>query len=190
MQEEFVVKFDQELAYLEQDIRYYRKRSNFFDVLHTLTMIVVLLSSFAATVSFFGELLNEENRKLMIGALGFLNVLVTTLDAVIGFSKHARKHDDSFKQASRLHVKIREKSLISATEEHYNELYSQYSEIRIENPPIYKALRAICYNEVLDVNTWLPEGKIIIPEPQRVFADFFKFSSWSPRRVGELTTSS
>ncbi|ACM39268.1 Hypothetical Protein Avi_9514 (plasmid) [Allorhizobium ampelinum S4] len=189
MQEDIAVKFDQQLAYLEQDIRYYRKRSNFFDFLHTVTMIVVLLSSFAATISFVGEIFSDNYIKLMLGLLGFLNVFVTALDAVIGFSKHARKHDDSFKQASRLHLKMTERSIIAATQEDYNELFSQYNEIRIENPPIYKALRAICYNEVLEVNNWEPEGKIIIPEPKRVFAAFFQFSSWSPKRVGELTPS-
>jgi hypothetical protein len=121
---------------VEKSLRYHQRRRAHFDWCHRAMMFLVLVAGSGATVDFFGA----------AKILAFLTAVLGALDLVWGPSTRARDHEVLFRRFTDLAVEIRR--LATPTDAGVRRLVERRLTIEADEPPIYWALEASCYNEV------------------------------------------
>lgn len=121
----------------EKSMRYHQRRRAHFERLHRGTMFAVVVTGSAGAAGFFGS---PEFFALVAAVLG-------ALDLVFAFSVKAQQHELLFKRFSILAKEIRSNS--SPTEGDYQNWVNNRLDIESEEPTVYWAVEASCYNEVV-----------------------------------------
>ena len=121
---------------VEKSLRYHQRRRAHFDWCHRAMMFLVLVAGSGATADFFGA----------AKILAFLTAVLGALDLVWGPSTRARDHEVLFRRFTDLAVEIRR--LATPTDADVRRLVERRLTIEADEPPIYWALEASCYNEV------------------------------------------
>jgi hypothetical protein len=119
---------------VERSIRYHHRRRAFFERLHRSSMFLVIVLGSAAVANW--------NAKLA----GLIITTVGAADLVIGFSNKARDHQLLAQRFGDLARRIRLAD--SPTDADARVWEDEKLLIDADEPPIYRALEADCYNEV------------------------------------------
>lgn len=157
---------------LERNTRYHAKRAAFLDFAHKFLMfLVVMLGS--ASISKIDLFKNHEE------IFGVVIATVGALTLVFDYAGKAQEHRSQFRRYSKLRQEL---SLVPATEnglkfeQKFQEILSD------ESVGYYKALNAICHNEVMIAHK-RPNMALKIGLLSRVFAQVFRFSNVSYERI-------
>ena len=140
---------------VEKSMRYHQRRRGWYDRLHKVAMLVIIVC---------GSAVNLLESAEWMGYLGVAVAALAALDLVFGLSHRARDHEMLFRRFSDLAIKIRAVGT-EPTQKDYEEWARERVDIEKEEPPIYLALEADCDNEVrrawgknlLEVMEWWPK---------------------------------
>ncbi|NBC32480.1 MAG: hypothetical protein GVY13_07365 [Alphaproteobacteria bacterium] len=150
---------------IEKSMRYLQRRRDFFDRMHKLFLLLIILSGTASFASFFGS----------GAAWGLVTALLAATDLVFGLSDRARDHEFLRRRFAQLAGRLRATS--DPTEADIHEWTRERIEIETDEPPTMWALEASCYNEV--VHAWGREtdwGVVPLRWHHRLFMDVWPFA--------------
>lgn len=124
-----------------RSIRYHDRRRAFFDVLHRSNSALVIL--LAGSVVF--DLAKPGESPWWMVALALVASLLSIMDLVIGYSTASNRHSDLKRRFAELEIAIR-----SGGEDELTWASHHTVRVRIEQdePPIYRVLDLLCYQEV------------------------------------------
>jgi hypothetical protein len=137
---------------IEKSIRYHQRRRKFYDSWHRWMMFAVILSGSASVTDFF---------KAYQIFLGLLVAVIAAADVVFALSDRARDHEFLMRRFCHLIAKIRR--CVSPTQLDIQNWRVERIEIETEEPAVYWALEAACYNEALRALDRHPEDEVFIP---------------------------
>jgi hypothetical protein len=124
---------------LDKSIRYHQRRRAFFDRLHKGTMLIAILSSTAIVA----DLAHTLPFWITLAFAGLLAVTAAA-DLVVGYSRAASDHHELARRFVDLTVRAR-----TADGTALMECEDERLRIERDEPPIFWALEADCYNEAL-----------------------------------------
>jgi hypothetical protein len=161
---------------VERSARYHQRRRAHFERLHRWVMLGVIISGSAAFADWNPA------------SAGLIATLLGALDLVVGFGTKARDHQVLYQRFADLGRRIQR-----ADEPGPAEVKAWQDEklaIDAEEPPIYRALEADCYNEVC--RAWgrtSPQMPTLTPV-QRLLMHWHRFEAaeFPPRAVASKAT--
>ena len=134
---------------VEKSMRYHQRRRAHYDFNFRILLFLTIISGSAA----FADMSNY---------FGGMAAIFTAINLVWGLSHRARDHEILFRRFSELAISIR--TMPEETKETYDKLIERRIDIEADEPPIYWASEADCYNEVchawgkdkelLDIGWW------------------------------------
>lgn len=122
---------------LEESARYHQRRGGFYGRLHNITILAGIVLGWTA----FGVGAGNAT-----AVLGFAIAVAGALSLVLYFSRRAEDHEKLLLRYAKLASEIR---MEEPTPDHIQRCFHQGRRIAATEPPIYWALKAACYNEVL-----------------------------------------
>lgn len=122
---------------VERCMVYHAHRRSFFDFLHKLTMLAIIVVSSAVIADFFGSL----------PTLGVVVAILAALDMVFDYSVKARDHEFLYRRYAELDADFYARTEIG--NDLLLELEGRYRRLVADEPPHYKSLNALCHNEVM-----------------------------------------
>lgn len=125
---------------VQRSVRYHARRQAFFDRWRRVTSAVGVIFGSAAAV----DLLNVGGHVVATVA-AFIVAVVSAFDLVVGTGEMARRHDDLRRRFIALEAKI--EALDEPTREQVAELCVERLTIEMDEPPTYRALDILCWNE-------------------------------------------
>ena len=127
---------------VRRSIRYHDRRRSFFELMHRITAVLTILM--AGSVLF--DIGKPGSTAMWLTTISVFAALLATLDMVIGYSSKADLHRSLKVQFGKL-----EMSIISGgdSEAEWNSHQIKRLEIELEEPPVYRALDLLCYNEIV-----------------------------------------
>lgn len=153
--EQFHLLFD-----VRRAVRYHDRRCAFFEFMHRVTSVLTILlaGSVLFDIGKIGVDGTETHTAWWLILLSIFSALLAAMDMVVGYSKHADLHRS---------LKVRfidlEKEMISCSDNtsEWNLFLPKRLVIERDEPPIYRALDTLCYNELaasmgLDNNSMKP----------------------------------
>lgn len=149
---------------IEKSIRYHQRRRRFYDSWHRWFMLVVILAGSATVTDFFAH---------SQVYLGLLIAIVATSDIVFGLSDKARDHEFLMRRFCHLTAKIRRCSL--PTLQDIESWKVERVEIETDEPAIYWALEAACYNEAARALDRNREDEVYLAWHYRLLKNLFQF---------------
>jgi hypothetical protein len=136
---------------VQRSIRYHDRRIAHFDKLHKATNVFTILMSGVVILDVFTPLAapspSDQSLTLSFWVKIFAAIaaLFSAFDLVVGFGHRANEHRDLKRRFC-----VLERQVISAsTPATIQEAQIKRSEIEAEEPPIFRALDAMCYNEMI-----------------------------------------
>lgn len=121
----------------ERSFRYHAHRRGFFDTLHRLTMLGVLICGSAVVADGFGD-------PKWFGAIAGI---LAALDMVYSYANKARNHEFLYRRLMALSSRLA--IIAPGTDAELDEIDREYHQILADEPPPYRALNALCHNEVM-----------------------------------------
>ncbi len=146
---------------VEKSLRYHQRRRAHYDRLHKTVMLGVLLAGSSAIAQFHATI------------AGLFVVALSALDLTFGFSAKARDHEFLYRRFNELAQKLR--SELEPSDAHRIEWDNERLRIEADEPPIYWALEADCYNEVLYSRGMNRADVLIIGRYRRLFMNYRAF---------------
>jgi hypothetical protein len=132
--EAFALTFD-----TERSIRYHDRRTAHFDLLHKTTSFFTILISGIVLL----ELTGPES-PWFVKWFAAAAAVLGALDVVIGFSHRANQH----REFKRRFCLLERKLVLARTDDDIQLLKIERSEIEADEPPVFRALDALCHNEM------------------------------------------
>lgn len=153
---------------LEQCARYHAKRAGFLGLTHKIIMFVLILSG---TVAFSQSAIGLAFEPL----IGILVTVLATLSLVFDYSSLSRDHKLFYKEAQTLLSECH--AILEPSKEDVEKYQRLFHGSLIDaNTSHYKALNALCHNEVLVANG-MERARLKIDFLYRLFSQVFKFES-------------
>ena len=160
---------------IRKSVRYHDRRRSFFLTLHTLVMLVTLLTSSGYVVAFATEVAGRLPYWVNVTSMALVAFLVG-LDVVVGFARKATIHNDLKRRFIQLEQQL-ELVRNNHTPEDIARLTNERLNIESDEPPVKHALNLICHNELMRAMGYKEEEQVKINWLQRKLAHF---------NVGEL----
>jgi hypothetical protein len=156
---------------IEKSLRYHQRRRSHFEWCHTGSMFAVIVLGSAA----FGGAFAHFNVAgiHMANVFGLIITMIAAADLVIGFSRKARDHEFLHREFGRLAIELRTAEV--RTESELAQWTKRRIEIESDEPPIYWALEASCYNEVVVAWGRKHRGLVQLKRRQRVLMNWCRF---------------
>jgi hypothetical protein len=158
---------------VRRSIRYHMRRERFLRTCHRWVSFINVLSG-SATVSL---LLANKSFEVVAQATALVVVFVSTLDLVINFSAQADTHHT----LRRRFCELEQAMECAPGSEALTKCRQKRSAIEADEPPIYRALDRLAYNELLIADGYRkgePDVSIKhVPSHQRWLANVFRFES-------------
>lgn len=122
---------------VERSYRYHAHRRAFFDTLHRFTMLGVVICGSAVMADGFGD----------AKWFGAIAGLLAALDMVYSYSNKARDHEFLYRRLMELSSRLA--IIAPGTDAALDEIDRLYHQILADEPPPYRAVNALCHNEVM-----------------------------------------
>ena len=129
---------------LQRSVRYHDQRKSFFEFLHRITNVLTILM--AGNVIYTLALPPSVSPPWWFTTISLIAVFLSACDLVIGYASKSNLHFKLRDRFSDLELDVREKGLQSFD---LNTVRRLRVEIEKDEPPVYCALDAMCYNEVV-----------------------------------------
>lgn len=157
---------------VRRSLRYHDRRRSFFELMHRVTAALTILM--AGSVLF--DLGKPGNTASWLTAISFIAAVLATLDMVIGYAGKADLHRSLKVQFGKLEI-----SIISgdASEAEWNTHQIRRLEIELDEPPVYRALDLLCYNEVAKADGVAKDKWCRVPFFKRCSCQLFKWTDMS-----------
>jgi hypothetical protein len=163
---------------VQRSIRYHDRRIAYFDRLHKITNAftiliagVVILDAFVTSSPDGGSPTSWQAVKIIAAIAALLGVA----DLVMGFAHSVNQHRDLKRKFCILERQV----IASKTQHTLEEAQIQRSEIEAEEPPIYRALDAMCYNETVIARDDSLVNVRKVPRLKRLTANWLRWSNVS-----------
>jgi hypothetical protein len=125
---------------IQRSIRYHDRRIAYFDRWHKVTNVFTILLSGVVLL----ELTGAES-PLWVKIWAAITAVIVAFDLVVGFGHRANEHRDLKRRFCALERRL----IQSNSMEDVHSIQVDRSEIEAEEPPIFRALDAMCHNELL-----------------------------------------
>lgn len=137
---------------VQRSIRYHNRRCGFFEFMHRVTSVLTILmaGSVLFDIGKTGVNGGEVSTASWLIAISIFAAILAAMDMVIGYAKYADLHRNLKNRFIRLEQKILLSADLSDDSDLQN-LIVKRLEIERAEPPIYRALDTLCYNELLAV---------------------------------------
>ncbi len=132
--------YDAMLFGIQRSVRYHDRRVAHFDLLHKVTDVLTILLSGVVILELSGV-----ESPTWIKILATVTAILVASDLVVGYSRRANQHHD-FK---RRFIELERRMLKSDLNETFDAVRDARLVIESEEPPIFRALDAMCHNELL-----------------------------------------
>jgi hypothetical protein len=136
MTDDIDVRVDALKFEIEKSLRYHQRRRSFYETSHRFISLGVILTGSAA----FGKVLGEPEW------FGLAAAVLGALELVFGFSQRAKDHQLLHRRFTDLAADLLK--LGEPTAQAVAALEARRLDIEADEPPVYWALEADCYNEV------------------------------------------
>lgn len=160
--------------------RYHAHRRSFFDGLHMKTMLGVLITGSAVFSNIVGYL----------EWFGAAAALLAATDMVIRYSHKARDHEMLYRRFNGVATEIARKGATETNRDQLNNWDARIEEIFGDEPPVYRALHAICHNEVVIAHNRDPENLIDLKLRHHILFNFWRFRNFGLRTRGQMEQDS
>ncbi len=160
---------------LEKSVRYHQVRRAFYDGWHRWLMLAIIV---AGSASVTDALAGHQK------ALALLTAIFGAMDLVFALSDRARDHEFLMRRFAALMAGIRRNA--SPTPSDLEGWRAERVEIESDEPAIYWALEAVCYNEVARAFDRDRSAEVYVPWHYRVFRNYLRFEPTRFKSLGEL----
>ena len=150
---------------IRRSVRYHRHRERFLDWVSNLSRVVTAVAGSATIVSLLGDLGSG-----WVQAAAGTTALASILDIVFGPARAARLHSELARDFIGLEQDILRAGL-GPTQETLVALETQRLDIEAKEPPHYRVLNIVCYNELVKAMGHSPEHYVDITWIQRRLAN-------------------
>jgi hypothetical protein len=150
---------------VEKSLRYHQRRRRHFDWLHRLIMLGIILCGSAAFADTAG-------RPEWFGLAG---AVLAALGLVFGFLHSARDHQELHRRFTDLAKAIR--TAADPTADDLRRWTRERLDIESDEPPIYWAVEASCFNEVALARGHNADMLVRLTWPQRLLMHWLPFES-------------
>ena len=173
------IEYHELLFDVRRSVRYHRRRQQFLDRISDWTKVATAVAGSATVASLLASTSGGEAPQLALAQmLAAATAVLAALDVVFGFGKLARRHND----LAREFIALEQETLrAGATSTHDELVQLQAGRLAIEakEPPHYRVLNAICYDELVTAMGYADEHRSNIYWFQRALAQFVDvFPSW------------
>lgn len=148
---------------VEKSLRYHQRRRAHYERLHRYLMLGVLLSGSAA----FGDVFGEPKW------FGLISATLGALDLVFSFSMRVRDHEILHRRFTDLARSMTRTAAPTAAD--VQRWTDARQEIETEEPPVYWAVEASCYNEVSIAWGREKHGLVKLTTWQKAMMNWFTF---------------
>jgi hypothetical protein len=150
---------------IEKSMRYHQRRRAHYDTLNKSLMLVGILAGSAAFANTW------QNPQLF----GLVGALVSALNLVWGFSHRARDHEILYRRFSELAIDLRATS--APSEANLHDWVRRRLAIEADEPAVFWAVEADCWNEVTRAWDRQKAGLAAIPRWCRLVQDWWRFET-------------
>jgi hypothetical protein len=156
---------------VQRSIRYHDRRVAHFDWLHKVTSITTIFVSGVVLLDLIDS--NKEPEPVSVKVFAAVAAVFGIFDLVYGFSHRANQHRDFKRRFCALERDV----TFAKSAETVVAGQLKRMEIDAEEPPIFRALDAMCYNETLIARDWSPG----LPMPSLIKVPLYQ--RWTARWV-------
>lgn len=128
-------------------IRYHDRRRAFFEFMHRLSSMFMILLASLVLLDLIGR---AAERPAWLTVIALMAAVLGALDIIVGFSSSAALHIDLRGRLLELEIVLLE--MESITENSLQYVQTERLRIEQDEPPIYRALDVLCYNEIMRAN--------------------------------------
>jgi hypothetical protein len=151
---------------IQRSIRYHDRRVAHFDFLHKITNVLTILLSGIVFVELSGT-----HAPAWLNYVAAVAAVLGACDLVVGYSHRAGQHRD----LKRRFIALERQLIASKTKEGADAVRCERLEIEAEEPPVFRALDAMCHNELLTARGYSPTDH----EEKLLFKKLPRFTRWT-----------
>lgn len=157
---------DEIIFLIEISARYHNRRRAFIDLWHRILMLITIMTGSIAAADLLGY----------VKYLAFAAAFFAALDLVFALSDKARDHEFLYRSFGQLLAEIRSTS--NPTENDIRQWQIKKIEIEADEPAIFWALQALCYNEAIHATDREEEGfELKSRWYEKLLKNYIRFSS-------------
>jgi hypothetical protein len=162
---------------LQRSIRYHDRREAHFDRLHKLTNVCTILIAGVVILELTGADSPKWIKWFAAGA-----AVLGAFDLVVGYSHRANQH----RELKRRFCALERKFVSVGSPEQLQNIQLERSEIEADEPPVFRALDALCHNEMCAAKGYSrtdPEecaNYRMIPWYTRITANWIRWANVGP----------
>ena len=166
-------RFHNLLFGVRRSVRYHSRRVQFFDWIHKVTtLIVVLLGS--TTIAVFGGII-AANWPLWVKLLpAVIASVLAAVELVWGVVQKAREHESLMRDFIAIERRM-EARRDEPTPKFLTKINKRRLEIEANEPPVLRVLDTLCHNELMRAMGYDQSKQIEVGVFQRLFAHCFDF---------------
>lgn len=147
---------------VRRSVRYHDRRLDYYEKMSQLTSFLTILLSGSILLQIAGA---KYEPPWWLVLISLVAALLAAFDIVVGYTKMLNLHKDLRRRFCLLEAK----TLNAKTDDQLNKCNAEKITIELDEPPVYRALDLLCYNEVMIANGYKPG------DPDAIFA---KLSNW------------
>ena len=129
---------------LVRSIRYHEHRRAFFELMHRITNVLTIF--LAGNILFVLSIKTVGEQAWWMSGIAFAGAFMAATDLVVGFGRMANLHTELKNAYTAMEVEAVESD---GGDEALKKLRRERELIERREPPIYRALDAVCYNEAV-----------------------------------------
>ena len=173
------VDYHELLFDVRRSVRYHRRRQQFLDRVSDWVKAATAVAGSATVASLLAYTPGDESSQPTLAEmLAATTAILAALDVVFGFGKLARRHND----LAREFIALEQETLragSTSTPDNLVRLQTGRLAIEAKEPPHYRVLNAICYDELVTAMGYADKYRSNIYWFQRALAQFVDvFPSW------------
>lgn len=160
---------------LEKSIRYHQRRRAFYDGWHRWLMFAIIVAGSTSVTDVLSG--HEKIMALLTAVLG-------AIDLVFALPDKARDHEFLLRRFSSMVGTIRQSQ--SPTQQDIDRWRAERVEIEADEPAVYWALEAACYNEATRAFDRDPNAEVYVPLFYRLTKNYMRFDPTRFRTLGQI----
>lgn len=161
---------------MERDMKYYEKRSAFFEFMNSVALVVIFISSMNMIMEnkIFNTVLDQLYAE--VTAMGYVLIVIAS-----GYVGKSKENAEKKMEILILYRKLLEVEPSIENMEKIKKIEVDYAEVKVRAPQRYKALMSTCHNEVVEMHERMKSHdevkieKIRVGIVKKIFKNIFTF---------------
>lgn len=155
------------LFHVGRSVRYHDRRRAFFEALHRISSVFVVLLASSVFLDLLGS---ASERPWWITGIALMAAIFAAFDIIVGFSRFATLHHDLKRRFIQLEIEI---STQDVTQQNLRSQQAECLRIEQDEPPVYRALDLLCHNELAHAKGYTDKAHFFTVDPWPRFTRHF-----------------